>query len=195
MKKKFENHHLVDLILLDHKQVKEDCSKMIELGVSKVEKFKIGKNLVKVIEAQIKAENQILYKRIQTNRFFKNISLEAYSEHEVILGKLKSIKSKISKSKQLKVDLEIDFKVLAKIYLNHLMFEEGEVLPMIQKNLDKIENYKLGVDYLKIRKLDQAKLGPYPILEDEIIHWKDSLQKLSAELLIKMDKNVEELRH
>jgi len=189
------DHSIIDLLLLDHRSFKEACEQLGTTEGDKKTKYQLAKKFIENFTLHMIAEEKVVYAYLRRLNDFKMICLEAEVEHEVFKNRIKKIKSIQNQTRQFREDLEVQLKVFSYLIKNHLMTEESEVFSMMQERLDKTELYDLGRKFIEKRKMELSDFGNYPILEDEIISWKDSLQKMSSEILTRMNKHVEELRH
>jgi hemerythrin-like domain-containing protein len=141
------------------------------------------------------AEEKALYKNLALEKKFKLLAYEAVSEHHFLKNQIKKMLKKINSLRTLGEQDQIDLRVISKFYLNHLFFEEKDLLPEIQNEFEKSELMTWGERYFSLRKDEFSKMGPFPVLEEELISWKDSIQKLSSQLLLQMDQQVSQLKH
>jgi hypothetical protein len=186
---------IVDMMLLDHKEVKKFCQKILENQTDKKEILKISKIFLQRILNQMMAEEKALYKNLALEKKFKLLAYEAVSEHHFLKNQIKKMLKKINSLRTLGEQDQIDLRVISKFYLNHLFFEEKDLLPEIQNEFEKSELMTWGERYFSLRKDEFSKMGPFPVLEEELISWKDSIQKLSSQLLLQMDQQVSQLKH
>jgi hemerythrin-like domain-containing protein len=141
------------------------------------------------------AEEKALYKNLALEKKFKLLAYEAVSEHHFLKNQIKKMLRKINSLRTLGEQDQIDLRVISKFYLNHLFFEEKDLLPEIQNEFEKSDLMSWGERYFSLRKDEFSKMGPFPVLEEELISWKDSIQKLSSQLLLQMDQQVSQLKH
>ena len=97
--------------------------------------------------------------------------------------------------KSLRDELEVKLKVLADLVKNHIKEEESELFPRMKEDVDEEVLRLMGEKYMKLRKISSRDLRDYPHLQDELVNWKDEVQRVSSQFLAKMDKYVENLRH
>ena len=69
------------------------------------------------------------------------------------------------------------------------------MLPRMQGEFTDEALDEMGAEFMKVRKFSPKSLHDFPVLEDELILWKDSVQQLSSKFLSKMDQYVENLKH
>lgn len=191
----YADHSIIDLLLLDHRNFKDACTQLISAEADKKIRYQTAKKFIENFTLHMIAEEKVVYSYLKRMNEFKMICLEAEIEHEIFKNRVKKIKSIQNQTRQLREDLEVQLKVFSYLIKNHLMTEESELFSLMQERLDKTELYDLGRKFIEKRKMELSDFGNYPILEDEIISWKDSLQKMSSEILTRMNKHVEDLRH
>jgi hemerythrin-like domain-containing protein len=186
---------VIDLILIDHRFIKECIETLTDESVDKKEKMNISQDFLEAVETHSHAEKKSVYSPLENNEELHFKVLEAEIEHGIIDQRIKSLRNKLSNVRVLKDELEAELKVVADLVKHHLMEEESELLPRMQDTVDQKTLIKLGASFMKLRKFTAEDLKDYPQLQDELIVWKDSIQKVSSEFLIKMDKFVENLQH
>lgn len=190
-----QNLNVIDLILIDHRFLKE-CIEILTDGQSnKRKKLAVAKNFLNALATHSLVEKKSIYKPLEANEELHFNILEAEVEHEIIDQKVKSLQLKVSKSRSFIDEVEAEFKVLADLVKHHLMEEESEILPKMQAEIDDETLNEMGKSFMKLRKFTAKDLKDYPRLQDELIQWKDSIQKVSSEFLSKMDKFVENIQH
>ncbi len=186
---------VIDLILMDHRFMKECIEVFIDDDADKKQKMAIAKSFLDAISTHSLAERKAIYAPLEANEELHFNILEAEIEHGIVDQKVKSLKLKLARTRILKDEVEAEFKVLADLVKHHIMEEESEILPKMQEVLDDESLKDLGKSFMKLRKFTAKDMKDYPQLQDELIQWKDSIQKVSSEFLTKMDKFVENIQH
>lgn len=187
--------NVIDLILIDHNSIKECIEILIDSRNDKQKKMSIAKKFLNSVGVHSSVEKKTIYIPLEKNKSLHSNILEAKVEHEMIDRKVKSLKIKLSRTRLLSDEVEAELKVLADMVKHHLMEEESVVLPQIQELLDDETFNDLGRNFMKYRKFTAEELKDYPQLQDDLIEWKDSIQKVSNEFLVKMDRFMENLQH
>ncbi len=187
--------NVIDLILIDHRYIKECIEVFIDDQCDKRKKITIAKSFLDAVSTHSLAERKAIYAPLESNEELHFNILEAGIEHGIIDQKVKSLKLKLARTRILKDEVEAEFKVLADLLKHHIMEEESEILPKMQNEIEDEELRELGKSFMKLRKFTTKDLKDYPQLQDELIQWKDSIQKVSSEFLTKMDKFVENIQH
>lgn len=193
--KRVQDVSVIDLILLDHQYIKEGVLILKDEDAEKKEKLLIAKSFLDAVAKHSLAEKRSIYAPLESNEELHFNILEAEIEHGIVDQKVRSLKTKLSKVRTLKDELEAELKVLAELIEHHLMEEESEILPKMQEEVDEQTLIEMGKAFMKLRKFSPKELHDFPQLGDELIQWKDSVQKVSSEFLTKMDKYVENLKH
>lgn len=189
------NVDVIDLLLVDHRYIKECIGVLINEDASKKEKLAVAKGFLDALHLHSLAEKRAVYKPLEGNEELHFTILEAEIEHGIVDQKVRSLKIKLARTRILKDEVEAELKVLAELVKHHIQEEESEMLPKMRAELDEETLREIGADFMKARKFSDQELGDYPELQDELIQWKDSVQKLSSQFLSKMDKYVENLKH
>ncbi len=187
--------NVVDLILLDHKYLKACIEVLSDEDADKRKKFSMAKGFLDALSKHSPAEKKSVYAPLEKNEEFHFNVLEAEIEHGIVDKKVQFLKPRLARSKALKDETEAELKVLAELVRHHIQEEESEFLPKMKSELDDETLNEMGAGFMKIRKFTAKDLKDYPHLQDELIQWKDNVQKISSQFLTKMDKYVENLKH
>jgi hemerythrin-like domain-containing protein len=190
-----QNLSVIDLILIDHRFIKECIEVLTDEKAEKKAKMAIAKDFLEAVANHSAAEKKAIYAPLEKNEELHFNILEAEVEHGVVDQKVKMIKTKLTNARVLKDEMEAELKVLAELVKHHIIEEESELLPKMNEVIDDESLRELGETFMKIRKFTATDFKDYPQLQDELIEWKDSIQKVSSEFLTKMDKFVENLQH
>jgi hemerythrin-like domain-containing protein len=187
--------NVIDLILLDHKYLK-DCIKVLkDEDAEKKKKMTISKGFLDALTKHSLAEKKAIYAPLESNAELHFNILEAEIEHGIVDKKVSLLKRRLTHARVLSDETEAELKVLAELVEHHLKEEESEMLPKMKDQLSDEELNQFGVRFMKLRKFTEKDLFEFPVLEDQLIQWKDSVQKLSTQFLSKMDRYVENLKH
>lgn len=186
---------VIDLILFDHRSIKEGMEVLIDDDVDKDKKLSVARGFLESVQLHSLAEKKSIYAKLESNEELHFNILEAEIEHGIVDKKVKVLKQKVARVRTLKDEVEAELKVLAELIKKHIMEEESEMLPKMREEVDEETLHELGLNFMKLRGLTQQQLSEFPLLEDELINWKDSVQKISSQFLSKMDKYVENLKH
>ena len=187
--------NIVDMILIDHRIIKEYIDTLSEAKTNKALKFKVAKEFLSLTLKHSQAEEKVLYSALKDNEEFHSFALEAEMEHKIIEDKIKNLRPKVLRSKKNSEEMEAELNVLVELVRNHLKNEENELLYQMNTLLDKKVLVELGEKFMRNRKMTLADFKDYPHLRDELIIWKDEVQKISSKFLSKIDKYVENLKH
>lgn len=186
---------VIDLILIDHRFIKECVETLSNERTDKSIKLAMAKDFLEAVAPHSSAEKNIVYDRLEADEEFHFNILEAQIEHGIVDEKVKLLKPRVVHSKTLKDELEAELKVLAELVKNHIKEEESELLPKMREQIDEETLKIMGDAFMKARKMTSNDLRDYPQLQDELVSWKDDVQKVSSQFLSKMDKYVENLKH
>lgn len=189
------NINVIDMILIDHRFVKECIDILTNEQTEKAKKFSIARGFLDVLQEHSVAEKQVVYAQLESKEEFHFNILEAQIEHGIVDEKVKQLRPKITHARSLRDEIEAELKVLAELVKNHIKEEESELLPKMSEELDEETLREMGQVFMKVRKMSMKDLHDYPQLQDELVTWKDDVQKVSSQFLSKMDKYVENLRH
>lgn len=187
--------NIIDLILMDHRFLKTSIEVLIDDGADRKRKLSISKDFLDAVALHSSAEKKAVYANLENHPELHFNILEARTEHELIDHKVKVLRGKVSRTRVLRDKLSVELKVLAELLKHHLMEEESETLPRMDEAIGDETLREIGKEFMKVRKFSVEDFKDYPLLQDELIQWKDSIQKVSSEFLTKMDKFVEGLHH
>jgi hemerythrin-like domain-containing protein len=187
--------NLIDILLIDHRYIKECIDVLISDKADKTLKFNMAKSFLQNLQQHSEVEKKTVYAPLEKEEEFHFNILEAEIEHGIMDEKIKLLKPKLARAKVLKDEIEVELKVLAEIVKKHIMEEESEILPKMNQELDEETLMKMGKEFMQARKMTAEDLKDYPHLDDELVTWKDDVQKVSSKFLSKVDKYVENLRH
>jgi hemerythrin-like domain-containing protein len=187
--------NIIDILLIDHRYVKECIEILTDETSTKKHKLKIAKDFLISLQKHSEAEKKIVYAPLKEDEEFHFNILEAEIEHGIADEKIKVLRPKIARAKILRDDLEAEMKVLAELVKHHVKEEESELLPRMSEYLEEETLKKMGQEFMRLRGMSLADLDDYPHLQDELVLWKDDVQKISSQFLSKMDKYVENLKH
>ena len=198
MKKKntiIRDVNIVDVILIDHRLINEYIETLSDENTTKSNKLKVAKEFLALTLKHSQAEKKILYSALQNDEYFQPFVLKAEIEYKVIEDKIKRLRPRVIRSKIFLEGMEAELNVLVGLVRNHLNNEENELLNQMNNLLDKKVLVELGEKFMKNRKMTSADFDDYPHVRDELILWKDEVQKISSKFLSKIDKYVENLKH
>lgn len=187
--------NVIDMILIDHRFVKECIEILIDEKVDKQQKLNVGRTFLDALERHSAVEREVIYAPLEAEEEFHFNILEAQIEHGIFDEKIKLLKPRISRSRVLKDEIEAELKVLAELVKIHIKEEESELLPKMNSELEEEMLKEMGEVFMNLRKISPKELRDYPQLEDQLVTWKDDVQKVSSQFLSKMDRYVENLKH
>lgn len=186
---------IIDVILIDHRYLKECIQNLTDGHLNHLKKIEIAKGFFNVFKKHSEAEEEIVYAPLKGDEDFHFNILEAQVEHGIVDDKMCELRPKIIHAKVLKDELVVELKVFAELVKNHIKEEESELLPKMRKLIEEDTLKLMGQEFMKLRKMTSNDISHYPLLQDELVCWKDEVQKASSQFLSKMDKYVENLPH
>jgi hemerythrin superfamily protein len=187
--------NIIDMILIDHRVIKEYIETLSSEDRNKYQKLKVAKEFLTLTLKHSQAEEDILYPALRDNDVFHSIILAAEIEHQIFQHQIKHLRPRVIRSKKFSEAIEAELNVLIGLVRNHLKNEESELLSQMNTLVEKKILVELGVRFMKKRKMTISDFENYPHLRDELIHWKDDVQKVSSKFLSQIDKFVENLKH
>jgi hemerythrin-like domain-containing protein len=186
---------IVELLLLDHRPIKDCIEILISPKKNKKEKLAVARDFLNYVHDHSQAEKKTVYKLLEKNEELHFLILEAMAEHAMVDKEVRSLRTKLARARSLRDEVEAELKVLAELVQKHILEEESEMLPKIKSEFGEQELKDIGMEFMKARKLDQTMLTDFPELQEELIQWKDSVQEISSRFLSRMDKYVDNLKH
>lgn len=187
--------NVIDMALFDHRFLKECIAPLMSETTEHNHKLAIARNFLSILKKHCEAEEVILYSALKSNKELHFNILEAEVEHGIIEEKIKWLRPRIAHLKVLRDEIEAELKVLAGLVKNHLKEEESELFPRMSEEVEEEVLMDMGKEFMRLRKITIRDLRDYPTLQDELVNWKDEVQKVSSQFLSKLDRYVENLRH
>jgi hemerythrin-like domain-containing protein len=187
--------NIIDIILIDHRYLKECIELLTDDYANNFKKIEIAKGFLNILKKHSEAEKEIVYAPLKSDEDFHFNILEALVEHGIVDDKISELRPKVIHAKVLKDELAVELKVFAELVKHHIKEEESELLPKMKELIEQDTLKNMGHEFMKLRKMTTEDISNYPLLQEELVAWKDEVQKVSSQFLSKMDKYVENLRH
>lgn len=161
-----DHFNIIDILLLDHKYLK-DCVEILkdEEG-DKRKKMKCSKGFLDALKKHSAGEKKAMYTPLKKVKDFHIHILESEIEHAIVDSKVKLLSSKISRSKSLSDELAAELKVLADLVEHHLEEEEDILFPKMKKEIDEEILNQMGYQFMVIRKFNEKDLEDSDLLEE-----------------------------
>ncbi len=151
---------IVNLILEDHKPLKELIKIMKDSDIPAQERFDAFNEFSPTLIAHAKPEEEILYTFMKTDEDLREEAFEGDVEHALADQLMEEIKRTTDE------DLKsARIKVLAELVEHHIEEEEEELLPDFKKNSDTKQRSILGNDFLEL-KLKYLAAGDDNVIPD-----------------------------
>ena len=186
--------NIIDLILLDHRTLKDCIAVLKNENANPRSKYSKAKIFLETLRRHADAEEISFYNKIKNNEVFHMHVLEGLEEHSIASEKLKEIKTKMRSKTSLREEIIAKLKVLAEIVEHHVKEEESELLPKAKRYIKKETLEKYGKSYLRERKFNAKELTDYPSLADEMTTWKNTVIGLSKDFKERTEKYLQLLR-
>lgn len=181
------NFNIADVLLLDHRYLK-DCIKVLKSEDStKAKKLKIGRCFLDAVKKHSTAEKKAVYASVKNFKDLHLSILEGECEHGIIDSKVKYLIPKLTHVRSLSEELEVELKVVAEILEHHIQEEEKEIIPKMRKDLDKSIQNEMGFQFMKLRNFTAKDLEAYPKLQEEV----PALKKMSARVSVSFLEKVQ----
>jgi hemerythrin-like domain-containing protein len=187
--------NIIDIILIDHRYLKECIELLTDDHANNFKKIEMAKGFLNILKKHSEAEKEIVYAPLKADEDFHFNILEALVEHGIVDDKISELRPKVIHAKVLKDELAVELKVFAELVKHHIKEEESELLPKMKELIEEDTLKIMGHEFMKLRKMTTEDISNYPLLQEELVTWKDEVQKVSSQFLSKMDKYVENLRH
>lgn len=186
---------VIDLILFDHQLLKECVEILLNDEADKGAKLSVAKSFLDALHIHSLAERRAIYLPLETNEELHFLILEAEIEHGIIDQKVRLLRPKLANVRILPDELEAECKVLADLVKNHLVQEEGEIFLKMREEVDEETLIEMGQHFMRLRRFSPSELAGFPVLEEELVHWKDAVQRIQMKYLKRMDRSIENLKH
>ena len=155
-----QNNDIINLILEDHKPLKELIKVMKDSDKSTEERFAAFEEFAPTLIAHAKPEEEVLYVFMKKNEELREEGFEGDVEHQLADQLVEEIKR--TQDEDLK---GARIKVLAELVEHHIEEEEEELLPDFKENSESAERAQLGNRFLEL-KLQYLAAGDENIIPD-----------------------------
>ncbi len=191
--------NIVDILLLDHKYLKE-CIKILKDDdkddeENKKIKIKTAKSFLDTLHKHSDAEKRSVYAPLLKVKDLRRDIIEGEIEHGIIDSKVKMLSVKLTGLRTLGEELEIEMKVLAELLEHHIKEEEDKMFPKMKKDLDKTILNEMGFQFMKLRNFSEKDLRLYPKLQKEVTGLKKLGQRISGNFISRVQKHVLPLKN
>ena len=174
MTSKNQNTDIVQIILEDHKPLKQLIKIMKDSEKSVLERAAAFEDFAPLLIAHAKPEEESLYVFMKKNEELREDGFEVDVEHVLADQMIEEIK-RTDKDEDL---WSARVKVLAELVEHHIEEEEEEMFPDFKKECDAEERAKLGEKYLKFKFQVEAELASKG--GDDAPHEKDIQKQESS---------------
>lgn len=182
--------NIVDILLLDHKYLKECIKVLKDNDEDKRTKLKIAKCFLDAVHKHSEAEKRSVYAPLLKVQDLRREMIEGEIEHGIIDSKVKMLTAKLTGLRTLGEELEIEMKVVAELLEHHIKEEEGGVFPKMKKDLDKTILNEMGFQFMKLRNFSEKDLRHYPKLQQEVTGLKKLGHRISGNFIARVQKHV-----
>ncbi len=154
---------IVNVILEDHKPLKEMIEVMKDSEMPEEERFAAFEEFAPALIAHAKPEEESLYIFMKNNEELREEACEGEVEHTLADQLLEEIKRTTDTDMKL-----AKIKVLAELVEHHIEEEEEELLPDFKKESESAERVKLGNRFLEL-KVKYLAAGDDNIIPDPMM--------------------------
>lgn len=151
---------IVELILEDHKPLKEYIKVMKDSDKSAKERFEAFQEFAPTLIAHAKPEEDVLYVRMKNSPELREMGFEGDVEHQLADQLVEEIKRTTDEDLR-----SARIKVLAELVEHHIEEEEEELLPEFKSEVELPERNKLGNKFMAL-KADYLAAGDDNIVPD-----------------------------
>ncbi len=155
-----QDNDIINLILEDHKPLKELIKVMKDSEKSTEERLTAFAEFAPTLIAHAKPEEELLYVFMKKNEELREEAFEGDVEHQLADQLVEEIKR--TQDEDLK---SARIKVLAELVEHHIEEEEEELLPDFKENSESTERAQLGNRFLEL-KLEYLAAGDENIIPD-----------------------------
>lgn len=143
---------IIDLILADHKPLKQLIKTMKSERAEDSEKIQAFKEFARLLTAHAKAEEEALYSYMKKVKDLREHGYEGQVEHNLADQVVEEAKRATEK------DLKLaQIKVLAELVEHHIEEEEEEMLPEFRKETNLEDREDIGRHYLALKEEIEAE--------------------------------------
>ncbi len=187
--------NIVDILLLDHKYLKECIKVLKDDDEDNRIKLRFSKSFLDAVAKHSEAEKKAVYAPLLKVKDLRREIIEGEIEHGIVDAKVKMLTAKLTGLRTLSEELEIEMKVLAELLEHHIKEEESEMFPKMRKDLDSIILNEMGFQFMKLRKFSEKDLHQYPKLQKEVTGLKKLGHRISGSFIAKVQKHVTSKGH
>ena len=140
-------HDIIKLLITDHELMRSLMDKMKSQKASDDDVIETFKELVRVVESHVEAEEKSFLSLIKDNPKFHDEVLEGYEEHRVhenVIAKIDDVKDKERRAQQMKIYCEM--------LEHHLKEEEEDLFPKFKDYAALDTRKKIGQNFLDERE-------------------------------------------
>lgn len=182
--------NIVDILLLDHKYLKECTTVLKSETVDKKIKLRTAKCFLDAVAKHSLAEKKSVYAPLLKVEDLRRDILEGEIEHGIVDNKVRMLSTQLTGLRSLSEELEIELKVLSELLENHLEDEEKNILTKMQMDLDRTILNEMGFQFMKLRNFSEKDLRFYPKLQKEVSSLKKLGHKISGNFIARVQKHV-----
>ncbi len=187
--------NIADILILDHKYLKECINVLKDESIDHHSKITYGRSFLDTVMKHSEAEKKSVYAALADLEDVRFSILEGEIEHAIVDAKVKVLAPQLAAMETLSEEMEAELKVLSELVEHHLKEEEKEMIPKFRKVLeDEILN-EMGIQFMKLRGFTEKDLEDYPELQEEVNQWKDRSHQVSGQFITKVHDYVNNLTH
>ncbi|MEA9355740.1 hemerythrin domain-containing protein [Bacteriovorax sp. PP10] len=187
--------NIVDVLLMDHRYLKECIKYLKNDDEDKKVKLKYAKTFLDALHKHSEAEKKAVYAPCLKVKDLKMEILEGQVEHGITDAKVKMLIPKLTGLRTLSDELEVELKVLAELVEHHLKEEEEKTFPKMKRDLDKTILNEMGFQFMKLRSFTVKDLRDYPKLQKEVSGIRKLGHRISGNFIAKVQKHVTPAAH
>lgn len=169
-----DHFNICDVLLFDHKYLKECIDVLKDESEDKKVKHKYAKGFLAALKMHSLAEKKAVYTPLKEVKNLRSNILESEIEHGIADAKVKMLIPKIGSVRSLSEEIEAEMKVLAEIVEHHIEEEEDDLIPKMRKIFDKTILNEIGYQFVILRQFTDKDLQESPELKEESSFLKES---------------------
>lgn len=182
--------NIIDVLLLDHKYLKEGIGVLKDDEADGRSKLKAAKSFLDALHKHSEAEKRAVYAPLVKVKDLRMEILEGQIEHGIADAKVRMLTVKLTGLRTLTDELEAELKVLAEMVEHHVKEEEDEMFPKMRKDLDKTILNEMGFQFMKIRNFTARDLRDHPKLQKEVTGLRKLGHRISGNFMAKVQEHV-----
>ena len=159
---KNKRYSVVDLILIDHRFLREFIQVLVDDRASPGDKLSAARSFLNLLKMHCAAKARTVYSDLKNEEEFRQEISEAQARHRRVADRLRSLHTRITEIHWISAELSEELKMLSETVSHLLDTESRNLLPLMKQHLSELYLCDLGIRYEKVRKFTSQELERLP---------------------------------